>query len=37
MALVLTRLVRSNYDELDNIPVIHQDLTNSFTKQADTY
>lgn len=37
MALVLTRLVRSNYDELDNIPVIHQDLTASFTKQADTY
>ena len=37
MALVLTRLVRSNYDELDNIPIIHQDLTNSFTKQADTY
>lgn len=37
MALVLTRLVRSNYDELDNIPVIHQDLTTSFTKQADTY
>ena len=37
MALVLTRLVRSNYDELDNIPVIHQDLTNSFTKQANTY
>ena len=37
MALVLTRLVRSNYDELDNIPIIHQDLTASFTKQADTY
>ena len=37
MALVLTRLVRSNYDELDNIPIIHQDLTVSFTKQADTY
>ena len=37
MALVLTRLVRSNYDELDNIPIIHQDLTTSFTKQADTY
>ena len=37
MALVLTRLVRSNYDELDNIPIIHQDLTKSFTKQADTY
>ena len=37
MALVLTRLVRSNYDELDNIPIIHQDLTASFTKQANTY
>ena len=37
MALVLTRLVRSNYDELDNIPIIHQDLTASFTKQAGTY
>ena len=37
MALVLTRLVRSNYDELDNIPIIHQDLTASFIKQADTY
>ena len=37
MALVLTRLVRSNYNELDNIPIIHQDLTASFTKQADTY
>ena len=37
MALVLTKLVRSNYDELDNIPIIHQDLTASFTKQADTY
>ena len=37
MALVLTKLVRSNYDELDNIPVIRQDLTNSFTKQAGTY
>lgn len=37
MALVLTKLVRSNYDELDNIPVIHQDLTASFTKQANTY
>lgn len=37
MALVLTKLVRSNYDELDNIPIIRQDLTASFTKQADTY
>ena len=37
MALVLTRLVRSNYDELDNIPIIRQDLTISFTKQANTY
>lgn len=37
MALAFTKLVRSNYDELDNIPIIHQDLTASFTKQADTY
>lgn len=37
MALVLTRLVRSNYDELDNIPIIRQDLTASFTKEANTY
>lgn len=37
MALEFTRLVRSNYDELDNIPVIHQDLTTSFTKQSNTY
>ena len=37
MALVLTRLVRSNYDELDNIPIIRQDLTTSFAKEADTY
>ena len=37
MALAFTKLVRSNYDELDNIPLIHQDLTASFTKQADTY
>ena len=36
MALVLTRLVRSNYDELDNIPIIRQDLTTSFAKEADT-
>ena len=37
MALAFTKLVRSNYNELDNIPIIHQDLTASFTKQADTY
>ena len=37
MALVLTKLVRSNYDELDNIPIIRQDLTTSFTKEANTY
>ena len=37
MALAFTKLVRSNYNELDNIPIIRQDLTTSFTKEANTY